>query len=258
MTDESRGIDGAVGPPWSVDVLADLHAGVLDDVESARLWPQVNADPEASAIIDALEATTADLSALADAPFEPMPAHFAARLDAALAQEASAPEATVAPVTSLDAARRRRNKQLGWGAGLLVAAAAAVTLIVVPLSGSNSSSPGVALPPAPGPSAGSPGAGIPALGGDGSGADALVGGGLGVRDFGPLHDEQHLDACLVANGFDPTVRPAGILPVTVGGRSGVMILLTTGKFAQYRLVGFPADCGPGHPGKLFDRVVGEK
>jgi hypothetical protein len=259
MTDESRGIGGAVGPPWSVDVLADLHAGVLDEVESARLWPQVNADPEARAVIDALEATTDELSALADGPFEPMPAQFAARLDAAIAQEAGARqnESPVAPVIGMDAARRRRNKQLGWGAGLLVAAAAAVTLIVLPGSG-GSTGPSVALPPAPGPSAVSSNGGTPALGGDGSGADALVGGGLGIRDFGPLLDEQHLDACLVANGFDPAVRPAGILPVTVGGQPGVMVMMTTGKFAQYRLVGFPASCGPGHPGKLFDRVVGEK
>src|SRR3954466_15655922 len=98
MTDESRGIGGTIGPPWSVDVLADLHAGVLDDTEAAELWPLVNADPEARAILDALDATQADLASLADAPAPPMPAEFAARLDAALAAEAAAafPRATQA------------------------------------------------------------------------------------------------------------------------------------------------------------------
>src|SRR5438067_1240607 len=79
MTDESRGLGGTVGPPWSVDVLADLHAGVLDDHEAAELWPLVNADPEARAILDALDATQSDLSSLAEAPAPPMPAEFAAR-----------------------------------------------------------------------------------------------------------------------------------------------------------------------------------
>ncbi|NBH03925.1 hypothetical protein GTY80_11810, partial [Amycolatopsis sp. SID8362] len=65
MTDESRGIGGTVGPPWSVDVLADLHAGVLDDAQAAELWPLVHADPEAQAILDALDATQADLAAFA-------------------------------------------------------------------------------------------------------------------------------------------------------------------------------------------------
>jgi len=54
------------------------------------------------------------------------------------------------------------------------------------------------------------------------------------------------------------VRPEGIRPVNVGGKAGVMIILTTGKLAQFRLVAFGADCGPGNPAVLFDKVVGEK
>jgi hypothetical protein len=243
-------MSGAVGPPWSVDVLADLHAGLLDERESAQLWPQVNADPEARAIIDALDATTSDLSSLSEGPFEPMPAEFAARLDAALAREAGGPSEAPAPVVNLADARKRRNKRLGWGAGVLVAAAAAVTVLALP-GGNDPGGSTVALPPTPAP-------GVPVVGSDGSGAESLFGQSLGIRNFGPLGDEQHLDACLAANGFDPAVRPAGVQPVTVGEQAGVMVILTTGKLAQYRLVAFPADCGPGHPGKLFDKLVGEK
>src|SRR5437870_2958347 len=146
MTDETRGIGGTIGPPWSVDVLADLHAGVLDEAQAAELWPLVNADPEARAILDALDATRADLASLADAPVQPMPAEFAARLDAALAAEvvsrqaasfleSTQPESAQhgqasqpagsgdAKVVDLAAARRRRNQRLGWGAGILTAAA---------------------------------------------------------------------------------------------------------------------------------------
>lgn len=269
MTDESRGIGGTVGPPWSVDVLADLHAGVLEDAQAAELWPLVDSDPEARAILDALDATQSDLAALAAAPAPPMPAEFAARLDAALAAEAAAafPQATQpsargatqaprqagsgdAQVVDLAAARRRRNKRLGWAAGVLTAAAAAVVAVTValPSTSQQSGTPNVAAPAPTGPTVGS----------DGNGAQALIGKGLGVRDFGPLQTEDRLDACVAAAGLDPKVRPEGIRPVNVGGKAGVMIILTTGKLAQFRLVAFGADCGPGNPAVLFDKVVGEK
>ncbi|MGW5743204.1 hypothetical protein [Amycolatopsis sp. NPDC003861] len=259
MTDESRGIGGTIGPPWSVDVLADLHAGVLDDTQAAELWPLVNADPEARAILDALDATQADLASLADAPAPAMPAEFAARLDAALAAEAAAafPAAQAAPqqagsgnapVVDLAAARRRRNKRLGWAAGVLTAAAAAIVAvtIAIPNTPQQTGTPNVAAPTGP------------SVGSDGAGAQALVGKAIGVRDFGPLQNEDRLDACIAAAGLDPKVRPEGIRPVNVGGKAGVMIILTTGKLAQFRLVAFGADCGPGNPAVLFDKVVGEK
>jgi hypothetical protein len=259
MTDESRGIGGTVGPPWSVDVLADLHAGVLDDARAAELWPLVDADPEAREILAALDATQADLAALAHAPAPRMPAEFAARLDAALAAEAAAkfPEAGQtasapqdAQVVDLAAARRNRNKRLGWAAGVLTAAAAAVVAVTVAIPGTSqqTGTPNVAAPAPTGPS----------VGNDGAGAQALIGKAVGVRDFGPLQNEDRLDACIAAAGLDPKVRPEGIRPVNVGGKAGVMIILTTGKLAQFRLVAFGADCGPGNPAVLFDKVVGEK
>src|SRR5689334_11049451 len=118
MTEESR--SGPVGPPWSVDVLADLHAGALDSALSAQLWPRVNADPEARAVIEALDTVKVELGQLGAAPAPPMPAHLAARLDATLRAELSrtapprpAPPG-VAPVIDLAEARRRRNRRTAW------------------------------------------------------------------------------------------------------------------------------------------------
>ncbi|MDT8910459.1 hypothetical protein [Amycolatopsis sp. PS_44_ISF1] len=269
MTDESRGVGEAAGPPWSVDLLADLHAGVLDEHEAAELWPRVHNDPEALAVIEALEATTADLASLALEPAPPMPAEYAARLDAALAAETSArpaapfpvttpipapapsaPAAGDAPVANLAAARRKRNRRLGWAAGVLTAAAAAIVVVAVAVPGRPQES-GVAAPAPSAPSA-------PSVSGDGRGAETLLGGAMGVRDFGPLQDEQRLDACVSAAGLDPDVRPVGIRPVNVDGKAGVLVVYTTGELAQYRIVAFGADCGPGRADKLFDRVVGKK
>ncbi|OXM51526.1 hypothetical protein [Amycolatopsis alba] len=261
MTDESRGIGGTVGPPWSVDVLADLHAGVLDEREAAELWPLVNADPEALAIIEALRSTTADLAGLANEPVAPMPAEYAARIDAALAAEMrtspafqGAPEgqqAQVAPVVDLAAARRRRNKRIGWGAGIATVAAAAIAAVAIVVPTTQQSTPGGVAQPPPAPTG-------PSVGGDGHGAEALVGKAIGVRDFGSLKTEEKLDACVEAAGLDPDVRPEGIRPVNVAGKDGVMVIYTTGKLAQFRIVAFGADCGPGKPSILFDKIIGQK
>ncbi|OZM72694.1 hypothetical protein CFN78_13780 [Amycolatopsis antarctica] len=270
MTDRSRGTGGAVGPPWSVDLLADLQAGVLDEREAAELWPRVEHDPEALAILAALDSTSADLAGLAEAPAEPMPAHFAARLDAALAQEsqqraaatstagpaavpAAAAEPGVAPVVSMDAARRKRNKRIGWGAGVLTAAAAAVAAIAIVVP-SNSTTGGDAV--AQPSSAPAPGAEPPlALQEEGLNAGA-IGPAVNARDFGPLENEDRLAACMESNGIDPSIKPAGIRGVTVDGQPATLILLPSGQIGQFRLVAFAPDCGPGNPGTVFDRTVG--
>lgn len=257
MTEETPGRGGTVGPPWSVDLLADLHAGVLEKQQAAEMWPLVDADPDARAIIDALEATTVDLAVLASAPVEPMPTDFATRLDAALANEAGLQrgEPAAVPVVSLDAARRRRNKRLVWGAGVLTVAAAAIAAVAIAVPSSEKASDTTVAQP---PVSTKHSLNEPSVGGDGNGADAFIGKGLGVRDFGPLENEKRLDACLLAAGLDLAIRPAGIRPVTVGAQTGVLVILTTGKFAQYRMVAFGPNCGPGNPAVLFDKVVGEK
>ncbi|SDO72366.1 hypothetical protein SAMN04515671_1829 [Nakamurella panacisegetis] len=75
------------GPPWSVDVLADLQAGVFSEEVTAQLRARIADDPEAVAIMAALDSTVDDLSLL---PAPRMPERFALRLDAAIAAESAA------------------------------------------------------------------------------------------------------------------------------------------------------------------------
>jgi hypothetical protein len=87
MRNEPVGATEPSRPPWSVGVLADLQAGVYPDDVSARLRTQIAGDPQALAILAALDATVGDLSLL---PSPRMPDHFALRLDATIAAESSA------------------------------------------------------------------------------------------------------------------------------------------------------------------------
>ncbi|MEV4311516.1 hypothetical protein [Actinocrispum sp. NPDC049592] len=248
---------GSGGPPWSVDLLADLQAGALDPGAAAQLWPQVNADPEARAILAALEATQADLREFAMAPAPPMPAHFAARLDAAIAAEsqvrsqAHAPQPQPAPnVVSLDEARKRRNRRLGWGAGFLAAAAAAV---------------GIAFAAIPSTTPGSSVAGPPTGGTSSAAQDPLtfksedlgqpqLEAAKGKNDYGPFEDKAKLAACFEANGIKATAEPLGARQVTVDGKKGTLLVLVRGA-GQFRLIVVGPDCGPGTPSKLADKNI---
>lgn len=237
-----------MGPPWSVDLIADLHAGVLPPEVAAQLRPRVEADAEAREILRALDATLADLEAL---PPIPMPDHVAARIDAALAAEAR----PVAPVVSLDEARKRRNRRLGLGGGVLVAAAAAfgIVLAVAP-GGKQADTPGDA---APTPTTTSDAAPPLALKRDELGT--AVGDVLKAQNYGPLETPDRLAGCLKGGGITSSGNPLGISPINLEGRDAVMAILPAG-LGQYRLVVLdPATCGPDKPqGILADTTVGQR
>ncbi|MFC4854906.1 anti-sigma factor family protein [Actinophytocola glycyrrhizae] len=250
MTDSTRGTGVPSGPPWSVDVLADLHAGALDARQSAALWARVGNDPEAQAILAALDSVRHDLDALGDAPAEPMPAHFAARLDNAIAAEAarSMPAAArpgVAPVTDMAQARSRRNRRMGWMGGLVAAAAAVVAVAFVALPGEQPTG-GTAQPEDGGTSQEAPDGEAPndapplALKADDLGP--AINGLTGQEDYGPLEDEQGLADCLSSKGIEnPSV--IGAREVTIDGTAGVAALLAGGTGEKrFRLVIVAPDC----------------
>jgi hypothetical protein len=259
MMDRTR-TPGSEGPPWSVDLLADLHAGVLDRERSARLWPQVNADPQARAVLNSLDTVKVELGRLGNAPVERMPPHVAARLDAAIAAEtrraqpgpraAGRPKSpSEAPVVDLAEAQRRRNRRVGWAAGVLTAAAAAVavTIAVFPPS-TQTGGDAVAKPTVS--------AARPPLALRSDNLAAAVGGVTNERDYGPLVDQQRLDQCITANDIDPSkAQTVGVRQVTLNGRPGVLALLTTGEPGRFRVLVVEPTCGPDNPGTMANTLL---
>ncbi|RSM84516.1 hypothetical protein DMH04_20520 [Kibdelosporangium aridum] len=241
---------GSGGPPWSVDLLADLQAGALDPQQAEQLWPQVNADPEAREILAALEATQADLREFANVPAPPMPANFAARLDAAIAAESQAratqtqtapPPPQPAPVVSLDAARKRRNQRLGIGIGIFAAAAAAVgiTFAALPSGTGDGGAPPVAQGPLNFPS-------------ESIGPEQLQA-AKGGTDYGPFSDKAKLAGCFQANGISPNAEPVGVKQVTVDGKQGTLFVLASTPPGTFRLLTVGQDCGPGVPSLIVEK-----
>ena len=264
MTDSVKGAGGPPGPPWSVDVLADLHAGVLDPAESARLWPQVNADPQARAVLAALDEVKVGLGRLGTAPVDPMPARYAARLDAALEAEMRAggrvatapPPPPMAPVVDLAAARKRRNRMTAWGAGVLTAAAAAAAVAFVALPGQETggtpSAEGGKNTEAPGDTQGSGNGAEPPLALSKGNLGAAIGSLNGKKDYGDLEDAQGLRACLDAHQVPSSGEPIGVSPVTLDGKPGIAAMLGAGtQPGHYRIVVVEPTCTAADPGTVL-------
>ncbi|MGH3756644.1 MAG: hypothetical protein ACRDTB_02600, partial [Actinophytocola sp.] len=167
---------------------------------------------------------------------------------------ATPPTPAAAPVVELAAARKRRNRMAGWGAGVLTAAAAAAAIAFVALPGNetggtpsaqdgdtptNTEAPGDA---APGPLA---------LSKDNLGA--AIGPLIGNTDYGELEDEQGLKECLAAHN-KPAGDPIGVSPVTIDGAEGIAALLGAGAGSEpghYRLVVVEPTCTTENPGELL-------
>ncbi|MFJ8960193.1 hypothetical protein ACIRG5_12490 [Lentzea sp. NPDC102401] len=238
-----------MGPPWSVDLIADLHAGVLPPEVAAQLRPRVEADAEAREILQALDATLMDLQSL---PPVAMPDHVAARIDAALAAEA---RPGIAPVVSLNDARKRRNRRLGLGGGVLVAAAAAFGIVLAVSPGSQTPTNDSAQPPQATSKPTS--ADLQSL--TKAQLGSAVGEVLKAQNYGPLETPDRLAGCLQGGGITSSGNPLGISPVNLEGKDAVMAILPAG-IGKYRLVVLdPATCGPDKPeGVLADTTVGQR
>ncbi|MGH3438510.1 MAG: hypothetical protein ACRDRN_18830 [Sciscionella sp.] len=255
------------GPPWSTDVLADLHAGVFDDRLAARLWPAVTADVEAAAVLAALDATQSDLAALSDAPPMPMPENFSARLDAALTAEvkrrsASQPARRDGPRQAAGASRavarrrsRRQHRFLGWGGGLVAAAAAVAAVVLISVPGMHSTpGHGVAAP-----SAGSADGGHAPLALSSGGLDqAVLGKALRRHDAGAFADQQKLAGCLMANSIAPESQVVSMAQVTMNGKPATLMVLTTGQSAKFRLLVVSNSCSDSDAATLGNTVVGPR
>ena len=84
--DKDPGDHSDADPPLTVELLADLQAGLLDDDSAARLRKRVRDDPEAGRILRALNQVRRDVATLgADEAAAPdVPPEVTARVSAAL------------------------------------------------------------------------------------------------------------------------------------------------------------------------------
>ncbi|HEX2289639.1 MAG TPA: hypothetical protein VHH53_05475 [Pseudonocardiaceae bacterium] len=254
----------AQSPEWSLDLLADLHAGALTEQAATSLRARAIADPQARTVLAALDATVADLAALPTQRSAEIPDAVAQRLDAALAaevQRADRPPAHLpdrARTGRYRAARQlvtrpagRRRARARWvAAGVLAAAVIGVTVAGAMIGVMSGGTPraGDAL----GAAAVSPPTPLVLSSGDLSGALSPA---WGARDYGALSRPEALQGCLDANGVPARDKPLGAREVTLDGRRGVILVLPSTQSTQFRLLVVGLGCGPGNPARMADAVA---
>lgn len=238
-------------PPYSLDLLSDLHAGVLTESVSARLWPRVRQDPEAMRVIEQLDALTMELAELGrDETVEtPIPDSVAARLDAALDTASSNASSDSTVVRFPRRYRPWATAALGTAAAAAVAVVAAVVLPSVFTDNGPTGSRTVALPSSTSQQA-------PALDLDGEPEAGRMMSLLGSRDLGSLDSPAALSECLQANGIDESKPILGSGQVRVQGRTGTAILLPGPQPPMITALVVGNDCAAGNPDLISREDIG--
>jgi hypothetical protein len=207
----------SVDPPLSVELLADLQAGLLDDDTAARVRRQVRADPEAQAALRALNRVRSEVAALsgegAESASDPPPA-VTARISAALrsasgsstrgAAHSARPRIRPARLIAGVAGAGAVVAAIGLGTTALVSAPTPVPSTQVTAEHITVSAPPLAIPL--------------------SQAQLL---GLLDRspDYGPLNDPARRASCLSGLGYPASARVLGAQPIDINARPGVVLVL---------------------------------
>ena len=235
--------------PTTLDLLADLQAGLLDDATAARVRSRARSDPEAARMLARLDAVRRELADLgADEQTAPdVPEIVTAQVGAAL-RAAPRPGSPSAGEHAVSRPQLSRGQRAGLVAGVF-AAAAAVVLGALILS----RDPGPAFPS--GPTAAqitverTAPAGFPV-------SDAELRLALSQPDdLGPLADPQRRASCLTGLGYSPTMTVLGGRRLEVFGRSAVLLLFPAGAPDQIRAVVVEPTCTAAHTGLLADTVL---
>lgn len=214
-------------PPLTVERLADLQAGLLDDEAAARIRRQVRADPEAEGVLRALNQVRRDVAAVgADPTSAPeVPAHVTERIAAALTS-AEPPSAKPPAHSARPSVRPARVVAAVAGFAAVLAAIGFGTAALLNAPGPTPSAPvtaehiTVSTPPMA----------IPLS------RDEIVGLLRRTPDYGPLSDPSRRASCLSGLGYPASTQVLGARPIDINARPGVLLVVagdTPDKLAVY-------------------------
>lgn len=206
-------------PPLTVELLADLQAGILDDEAAARVRSQVRADPHAADVLGALNRVRRDVAAVGadpDAPPDPPP-QVTGGISAAL--RSAEPVFTDATGPADHSARPHIRP------ARTIAAAAGVCAVLAAIGFGT-----VALLHAPEPAPDTPGdvehitVSTPPIEIPLSQNEILS--LLGRRpDYGTLNDPARRASCLTGLGYPASTQVLGARPVEINARPGIVLVI---------------------------------
>ena len=224
---------GADGGPITPDLLADLQAGLLDDITAARLRQRIRTEPQAAHMLAGLDRVRRDLADLgSDESSAPVvPATVTARIGTALHAARPTPRL------------RRLGLITGLGAVLVAVIVGAVMLTRDPgptwSAGPTAQKITVSRAPQQMPL-----------------SDAQILELLSSSpDYGPLADPQRRASCLSGLGYSADTTVLGARPVNVDGTAGVLILLPADTPKGVLALVVEPNCSSAHTGLLAHTAV---
>jgi hypothetical protein len=236
--------DGRDDPPPTVEALADLQAGLLDDNTAARVRKLVRTDADVRRRMDALTRVRREVAALGSDPSSAPDADPAAvdRIAATLrAERAGAAHA-------VGRGRLPRSARLavavmgltaiavaGWlGTRALITAPASTTSRPTTIEHITVSRPPQTIPL----------------------SDQQI---LALvdhePDFGPLTDPRRRASCLSGLGYPANARVLGARPLDIAGHPAVLLVLPGDAPADIKAVAVAPTCSAANTGLSADRIV---
>ena len=208
-------------PPLTVELLADLQAGLLDDDAAARVRKRVREDPEAEKVLRALNQVRRDVASLgADPASAPdVPPEVTSRISAALRSAGEGEPRSGAAHSARPHIRPAKAVAAIAGAAALLAAIAMGTAALINAPEPTPSTPvtaehiTVSTPPM-----------TIAL------SQAEIVGLLNhAPDYGPpgrsLSDPPRRASCLTGLGYPASTQVLGARPIEINARPGVLLVL---------------------------------
>jgi hypothetical protein len=242
--------DGA-GPPLTVELLADLQAGLLADADAARVRGQIRVDPAAQHAMRALNQVRYDVAALATdtASASDAPPAVVTRVRQALRSAAS-------PVGRSGARRRAvHSVRPGFPPARVVAAVAGAAAVIAGIAVGTAA---LVAAPAPMPSAPTTAQRItvpPRATTIPLTAPQLLGLLDRSPDYGALSDSARRSSCLIGLGYPESTRVLGAQPVEINGRPAVLLVLPGDVPDVLAAVAVAPNCSSADTGLLVETVV---
>ncbi len=228
-------------PPLTVELLADLQAGLLDDESAARVRQRVRDDPDAERMLRALNRVRCDVATLGADPPGEVPPEVTARVSAALDSAASQPVAHSARPRM----RRGRLVAAVAGVGAVLAAVGVGTAALITAPEPTPSSPAtaehitVSTPPMAIPMS----------------RDEILGLLNQSPDYGPLADPARRASCLTGLGYPAATQVLGARRVDINARPGVVLVVAGDAPQSLAVYAVALNCSAADTGLLANTQI---
>jgi hypothetical protein len=241
--------EAGADPPLTVEALADLQAGLVDDDTAARLRKKVRADPDARQTMDALNRVRRDIAALGtDTSSAPEVAPQVVDSVAAALRTERPERSRRRAAHTVRPGRLPRSARVAVAVAGLAAAAAAVWLGTAALI--------TAPPPTPSRpttaehiTVSRPPMTIPL-------SDQQILALLDRQpDLGPFADPQRRTSCLAGLGYPADARVLAARPVEIAGRPAILLVLPGDTPGTVAALAVAPTCSSVDTGLLADRIV---